>query len=182
MILTAAADEIVESGIEALSLHAVADRAGVSKRTLYNYFDSRETLFAELNRWTRELTLEMGGVLEPPGLDTIDSVVATLWQTWKAQGNLQHAGLLIDAATNGSGISEGRQRRHDVFVTAVEELRPELDPHQHDELASLIHTLTSTPVYKRLAVEDGIDVDRAATLVSWTIGLIRTALANGENP
>ena len=53
-----------------MSLHAVAERAGVSKRTLYNYFDSREALLAAISAWSDQLTLELGGYLVPEGLDS----------------------------------------------------------------------------------------------------------------
>jgi AcrR family transcriptional regulator len=47
-LLRAAAEELVGVGHEALTIRSVAARAGVSSATAYNYFASKNHLFAEL--------------------------------------------------------------------------------------------------------------------------------------
>lgn len=47
-ILDAAADEFRQSGYEATSMDRIAASAGVSKRTVYNHFPSKDELFAEI--------------------------------------------------------------------------------------------------------------------------------------
>lgn len=47
-ILDAALAELVERGFDQVTMLGVASRAGASKETLYNWFDSREGLFAAL--------------------------------------------------------------------------------------------------------------------------------------
>src|SRR6266511_3278000 len=49
-ILDAAFEEFGEQGFARTRLEEVAQRAGVSKGTLYLYFDSKETLFREMVR------------------------------------------------------------------------------------------------------------------------------------
>lgn len=44
-ILAAAVDEFLEKGFAAASMDSLAKRAEVSKRTVYNHFDSKEVLF-----------------------------------------------------------------------------------------------------------------------------------------
>jgi len=44
-IIQAAKDEFRENGFKATSMDRIAEVAGVSKRTVYNHFDSKETLF-----------------------------------------------------------------------------------------------------------------------------------------
>lgn len=55
-LLQAAADELASVGTEALTIRTVAGRAGVSPATAYNYFSSRNHLFAEL--FHRKVLLE----------------------------------------------------------------------------------------------------------------------------
>ena len=49
-ILEAAARILMDSGYDAASTNAIADRAGVSVGTLYEYFPGKEAIFAELRR------------------------------------------------------------------------------------------------------------------------------------
>lgn len=44
-ILDAASDVFMECGFSDASMDAIAERAGVSKRTVYNHFDSKDALF-----------------------------------------------------------------------------------------------------------------------------------------
>ena len=44
-ILEAAAEEFQANGFEGTSMDRVAERAGVSKRTIYNHFENKEALF-----------------------------------------------------------------------------------------------------------------------------------------
>lgn len=54
-ILDAAAHEFREAGFAATSMDRIAERAGVSKRTVYNHFDSKEALFEAILEvlWSR---------------------------------------------------------------------------------------------------------------------------------
>jgi AcrR family transcriptional regulator len=182
MILQAASDEIVDKGLEEVSLQAVAERAGVSKRTLYNYFDSREALLSGISDWSDQLTLEMGGYLMPGGLDVLPDMIPAVWRTWKAQGSVYEAAIRIASASVEQGRSPGRIARHAAISQAVREVHSDLTDDQCDALASLVHSFSSAPVYWRLTAEDGLDVETAAALVAWNLRLIRAALERGDDP
>ncbi len=49
-ILDAASQVFSEEGYDAASMDRIADRAGASKRTVYNHFDSKEVLLTEVAR------------------------------------------------------------------------------------------------------------------------------------
>ncbi len=182
MILQAASDEIVEKGLEEVSLQAVADRAGVSKRTLYNYYDSREALLAGIGERSDQLTLEMGGYLVPGGLDVLPEMIRAVWRTWHAQGTVYEAADRIDASTVEQGRSARRLARHAALARGIEEIRPDLTEQQREAMASLVHAMASAAVYRRLINEDGLDLEPAADLMAWTLTIIREALLQGNDP
>lgn len=47
-VVAAALDELIEHGYERVTMLGIASRAGASKETLYNWFESKEGLFAAL--------------------------------------------------------------------------------------------------------------------------------------
>src|ERR1700710_1094638 len=49
-VIAAAIEEFLAAGFDATSMDRVAARAGVSKRTVYNHFPSKEALFAAILR------------------------------------------------------------------------------------------------------------------------------------
>ena len=57
-VLTAARELFVETGYASTSVDAIAERAGVSKATIYAHFASKEVLFADS---MMALCEEMGG-------------------------------------------------------------------------------------------------------------------------
>src|SRR5690348_3618956 len=57
-ILETAYQLFYERGFSRISMDAVAARAGVTKRTLYNHFDSKDTLFGEMLKRQSTLAVE----------------------------------------------------------------------------------------------------------------------------
>lgn len=180
--MQAAADLIVEDGLEALNLGEVVERAGVSRRTLYNHFDSRDVLLAEIGRWSDEMTVEQGAALRPKGLDSLPELVSALWKSWQAQGTVFRAMSQIVASSSESGVTESRKQRRAALAQAILDVTSELTPDQAHELAAVFHAFTSAPVYERLTSEDGLGVERAGSLVGWVLGVLRDELAAGNSP
>src|ERR671927_1145178 len=84
-ILEAAAEQLLEEGLEELSLPRAAQRARVSVPTIYRHFPTKEALMQELTDWVdRELRLsEVPESID--GSTTTRGVVGTSWSSrrWK---------------------------------------------------------------------------------------------------
>lgn len=181
LILRAAADEIVESGLEDLSLQTVADRAGVSKRTLYNYFASREELLLGVGRYSNELLQADGGHTDPTEAPVAEMIVDN-YRAWSAQGSVMAATLSIGAAAGGGPPLPGRVARRRIFEDVIRRHAPDLDDELVADLGHLVSALASSSLYRRLVIEDELEVDRAAALVSWALSLAFDAIESGELP
>jgi AcrR family transcriptional regulator len=113
-LLAAAREELDAVGHEALTIRTVATRAGVSSATAYNYFASRDHLFAEL--FWRHLT-ESG----PPPLTGRSSTRRLQQTTRHLAETISSAPALASAATKSllgtdPAVEQLRVRVGTVFV------------------------------------------------------------------
>ncbi len=103
--LTAAALELfVEKGFAATRLEDVAARAGVSKGTLYLYFDSKEALFKAVIQEGIVPVLEQGADLVDSYQGSSAELLRTLIREWWLRVGANHLGgvpkLMISEARN----------------------------------------------------------------------------------
>ncbi len=185
-ILTSAADEIAERGLSHLSLEAVAERAGVSSRTLYNYYENRDTLLIALGRWSTELTVKGGGSDLPNDLDNLAEIVPTVWQTWESQGTVIDAVQQIAAAGSTGTVAEAvrsdRDRRSASIRDGLSELRPDLPDEEIEELTALFHAIAGSALWHRMKTVYGLKSDRTGPVATWMIRLLVQALREGDAP
>ncbi len=122
-LMAAALELFVERGFAATRLDDVAARAGVSKGTLYLYFDSKEALFKAVIREGIVPLLEEGAGL----VDSFEGSAADLLHTllgawWRAIGSTHLAGipkLMISEARN---FPELAIYYHDAVITRARDL------------------------------------------------------------
>ena len=186
LILRATADEIVEKGIGLLSLQAVAERAGVSNKTLYNHFDNRETLLGELGRWADELTLERGGPVDlPDDLRALAAAIPAAWRSWEMLGTVFEALVQIWASEGVEQIEyyADDERRHSLAVrSAVSSVRPDLTEDQVAAIGGLLRALGNPDVWRRMTTSYGATTEQGGQAVGWAVGLICDALESGDDP
>src|SRR5437899_10440928 len=103
-IVTAALAEFVERGFAATRLEAVARRAGVTKGTLYLYFDSKEDLFKAVVRETIVPVIAQGEALAQAHTGSARDLFEKLVRDyWRLVGETRLAGipkLMIAEAAN----------------------------------------------------------------------------------
>jgi len=102
--MAAALELFVEKGFAGTRLDDVAARAGVSKGTLYLYFDSKEALFkAVIQEGIVPILEEGAGLIDSFEGSTADLLRALIGEWWQRIGNTHLAGvpkLMISEAGN----------------------------------------------------------------------------------
>ena len=140
-ILTAALDLFAENGYEGVSVHNIAERAGVSKANVFHHFASKELLYLEV---LRTASLEWGDdiatVIDAPGdfaarLRALTRVVIKRLCDRPLQSRLILREILENGALRGEQLSEEVFIRNFDLEMAIfrraradNELRADLDP------------------------------------------------------
>lgn len=170
-ILRAAGRCIVTSGAAALTMHDVAEEAGVSKGLIHYHFHDKQTLLARLVEWmTRALVArERGALAESSPRQAIDD----LWTWLAAELERGHIRVLLDLAEWREplvhrAIQDASHARREAAAASIERLfallalRPRIPP---PLLADVV-----VPFTDGLAVAGAVDGSfhaRAAFDVFW---------------
>lgn len=178
-ILGALAEHVAESGSVDFSIAEIAKRAGVSHRTVYNYFPSRHDLVDALSDWADAEMRKLGSTLVPEDLDTIPGLIAPNFAIFDEIPGVSEAFARIDTARRASG---GHRRRTRAFSDMIGEEFPEFDPRHRDAIAALMRQLASVKSWYLLTREHELTTTESATVIGWTMRLIVAALRNGDHP
>jgi AcrR family transcriptional regulator len=152
-ILTAAADLLLERGLAEVSMDAVADRAGVSKATIYRWWPTKETLALDAlyTQWTAAAPV-------PRDTGSLRGDLLELLRPWvrlvrTGSSARVIAALLAEVQSDPAFAAQYRQRvteprrdqAREVFGRAVD--RGEISPDTDTEVAL---DLIYGPLYLRL--------------------------------
>ena len=176
-------DRIVAAGAEilhgfpvwnwhALTVRAVAERAGVNERTVYRYFaGERELRDAVL----AHLEAEAGVDLEGLGLADVRDVTARVLEfvaSFPLESRTPRDPTLTAAGT----------RQREALLAAVApstEAWPEAD---RTLAAAMLDVLWSIVAYERLVADWELEPPEAIRGVTWVIGLVEDAVRHGRRP
>lgn len=177
-LLDAAADVVIESGIEGLTMEAVAERASVSRALSYFYFESRTELIRAL--YNRELghlydavlpALEGGGTLE-------ERVRAGVRAHFDVVDRRHDLFAILSSAVGGSEYRSDRHKRHRSWEEYVSALASDEFHVSSDEARVLARLLIN--VNARCAIlwkRDGLDRNDVENMcVSFQLGGLREVL------
>ena len=182
LIVEALSRVIVETGIHQFSMQQVADEAGVSLRTLYRYFSTREELLAGLAVEV-DLTLREAGfpkTLESVSGDGIAVLVGDLWRAMGKRPDLARAWVITNMAT---GFQSGpRKEHHQLIRRAVESLGPHLTSTEQHRLYAVIRYLAGSLAWKVFTDDFGLETEEAAEAASWALRTLLKEIETGGRP
>lgn len=185
-IIDAAADEIVSTGLGNFSMQSLADRAGVSLRTVYNYFETRDTLIDALPGEMRDRLVEMGEVALERDLFELPDVIRQNWSLWGQLGTLGEAQAIISAdralRSGQRSVPSENTALTQAITDGVRQLDPALDERQAYVTTAAIRLLVSFDAFHRLTHEFDLGPEESGAVTAWAFATLRDALADGRGP
>ena len=181
-ILEAVAVEIAESGLTEFSIQGVADRAGVTHRTVYNYFPTREALndaFAEhveaLLAGQKIANAEVGvGV---GGLPKLAEHMHT--SVGGAAVHLQAYVMITIATGKAARVFRDRSKK---IEKRIDEEFGSLGPGVAKLVTSSIRMFLSSSGWFLLKKHHGLSAEEAGRVSEWAVRVLLDAVRKGDAP
>lgn len=170
---SAIAHELPSWDWRGLTFRAVAERAGVSERTVYRHFSGERHLHQAV---MRRLEHEAGVRYEGIGLDDLPAVTARVFGS-----------LASFAASAGPAVSDPTflaedVRRREALLVALAPVTDGWSEEERDRVAGLLDVLWSLPTFERLVQAWGIPADDASSAVAWALDVLLGAVREGSRP
>ena len=177
-ILEAMVDVILETDGIGFSVQAVADRAGVTHRTIYNHFPTREALCDAFSDHVDELLGASAGWTEEPAwsLASLPMIVEGLYRTLALRDRHARAYVMLMIG-NRRPMSTWRKRSlmAEKLIAREQAGRIPLTPRQ---VTAVIRMFVSTMGWHLLTEQCGLSTDEAAAASAWaTRTLLDAAIA-----
>lgn len=163
-ILAAVAELIERGDVDELTMPGVADASGVSLRTVYRYYPTRERLLEAAGRWIGD---ELFDHPYPRDLDE----VADLYEAGCRDFD-ERPGLARALAHSQLGQQARGYRRRERLEAIGRALRAELTELDEDELrraGALLAYLHNILAYTSLREESGLSGEEIGQTVGWAI-------------
>ncbi len=173
--IRAAVEEILASEHPAaISIPAVAERAGVSIRTVYRYFPSKAALLDDIAesymRRADELTTGRDDLFDDPG-----AYLTVLWKDFATDVDAVRA---QHASNAGAELRERRLRTtRDGVRVRVDKAFPDTTERDRELLTDLLVAVPSSSMFLELCDRMGHPPELAADLAMWMVGAIQKEFA-----
>ncbi|MDA0352800.1 MAG: TetR/AcrR family transcriptional regulator [Chloroflexi bacterium] len=185
-IIQAAAEELVQVGLANLSVPAVAERAGVSLRTVYNHFENKEILLDSLIDASDALLESLGAIDVETDPQKLPDAIRHNWPLFGQLGVIGQASTIVSIDRAASVGQIGPTARNSQLTaalrSALHDLDASLDEGELEATMAILRLLLSFGSWNRLVNEFGVDPTNAAEASAWAFATLRDALARGEGP
>jgi AcrR family transcriptional regulator len=176
-ILEAMVDVIMETDGIGFSVQAVADRAGVTHRTIYNHFPTREALCDAFSDYVDESLAAGSGAPEPTwSLAALPAIVEGLYRALASRDRHARAYVMLMIG-NRRPMTAWRKRSlmAEKLIAGELSARTPLTPRQ---VTAVIRMFVSTMGWHLLTEQCGLSTDEAAEASAWaTRTLLDAAIA-----
>jgi AcrR family transcriptional regulator len=177
LLLEAARKVIIETSPEEFTMQKVAQEAGVSHRTVYRYFPSRQALIDEFSNWL-ESRFDNSSI-KSLGFGQIDEVVRTAFDRFD-----RHSAYFEAAARlSGGVVRPANQADRTIRLRkAFDEEFPDLDPETANRAFSMIRHLIGLQTWYELRDRFGLKDGETGEAAVWAARAMVDALRAGHIP
>ena len=167
-ILEAFLDSLEDEPPHEISMEALAERAGTSRRTLFRYFPTRANLLAAAADWIYDHRLHV-----PIEIDGAGNLVESFTQASTEAARLPALARALLNTPTGQTIRSGRRaRRATAIGDAVAEITTNLPPDQAAQATAIITHLCSARAWITIQDESGLDSASARAAVAWALATL----------
>lgn len=157
-----------------VAMATLADEAGVSRRTLYRYFPSRDALLDAAGTWIREELLQLPIEIGAEGI-----AASFRDATTKLQRHPRLARALLRTQTGRAVRRGARDERVQAIHRAVRAEAPHASRRQLEHGAAVLAYLCSSNAWTTIQDESGLDAASARAAVEWAIDALVARLRDG---
>jgi AcrR family transcriptional regulator len=177
VILEALGAELADGSVEDFSVARLARRAGVSERTVYRHFPTRETLLDGLSEWYNERVADFP---DDVAADEIAPTIAQVFADFDAHESLARGVL---ASPGGREMRQhARAARLARLDAALASVLKSADPERAAAARALIFALCSAQTWQSMRDEGGLDGATAGRAVARAIELILNDTSSSLSP
>ncbi len=174
-IIEAYAELSLEQGFNNFTMQEIADRVGISHRTLYRYFDDRDAI-------VEGLYAEITEQAHAPGSDRFMDGSGLLRHNYRVFGRFRTP-MLVGTLMIEAGMLEapGRAARTEYLREKVEEAAPGLNELGRRQVLGLLRVVAGAMAWARMTGDEiGLDDDDAGAASAWAIDALLEAASREE--
>lgn len=163
---------ILREGVHAFTMQNVADKAGISLRTVYRHFESREQLLEGMSDHV-DREVEALGIRPPTTIAEGEALVRPLFSKFGVIQDGMRASVIASIATQHP--AKGYLQRRAIMLEWLAAAYPNLSAGELKEAGAIVGTLSGSRAWYVLTSELGLDSEQAGRAADWAV---RTLLAD----
>lgn len=173
-ILQALAEIVSQGDVHAFTVQQVAQRAGVSHRTVYRHFPTREALLVALAEWLDEELGRRGTPILPRSLEELPDAAQRVFALFDDYAPLVRALAATYAAT---GIRPPtRERRTRAFRDIVDRALPNVPDDERRAFFAVTRVLMNSQAWQVFHDQLGMSGEESGRAVAWAMGVLAREL------
>jgi len=178
LIMRAVADIVTERGVHSFTVQEVADRAGVSHRSVYRHFPTREALLEELYEWGDQLMDVPGALGVPSSLDDLPGMAERLFALFDSSPHPVKAMAVAMLTMDMSPRT--RVERDAVYTELLSQAASNLGFEARQRAFAVLKYLFSPQAWLFLRERHSLTGEEAGRAIAWALSTLIDDLKQGN--